>query len=135
MDREWIERSLPQLHGQLPGSLELAYLGDAVYELYVRGHLVRRSGRVRDLHQHAVAYVNARAQANALCAIESRLTEEERDVVKRARNAHQTPPRNQDAHDYHLATAFEALLGYLALREQYDRMEELIRPIFETEGA
>ena len=83
-------------HGQLPGSLELAYLGDALYDLRVREALTRKGGRVKNMHREAVKHVCAHAQAEALSRVEGMLDEEEQNVVRRARNAHQTPSKNAD---------------------------------------
>ena len=113
-------------HGSLPGSLELAYLGDSLYDLYVREHLIARGGRVRNLHRAAIALVCAHAQSEALARVQDALTEAEADVVRRARNAKQTPPRNADAGEYHHATALEALVGWLYLTGQRARMDELM---------
>lgn len=113
-------------HGQLPGSLELAYLGDTIYDLYVRRRLVIAGGRMKDLHRAAVSQVRASAQSEALTRIEHLLTEEEQSVVRRARNAKQHPPKNADPGDYHRATAFEALLGYLYLTGREERLCELL---------
>ena len=74
--------------GALPGSLELAYLGDSVYDLYVRARLVREGGHVRAMHRAAVSQVCSHAQAQAFARVEGSLTERERDVARRARNAH-----------------------------------------------
>lgn len=116
----------------LPGSLELAYIGDAVYDLYVRSYLVTRHGHVRDMHRAAIDMVCAGAQARALDRIESGLTEEENRVVRRARNAHQTPTKHANLADYHRATALEALIGYLFVTGRRDRMEELIYSILDA---
>lgn len=113
-------------HGTLPGSLELAYLGDSLYDLYVREHLIARGGRVRALHRDAVQLVCAHAQSEALDRVEGLLTEAEADVVRRARNARQTPPRNADAGEYHRATALEALVGYLYVTGNRDRMNAIL---------
>ena len=113
-------------HGQLPGSLELAYLGDTVYDLYVRRRLVINGGRMKDLHRAAVSQVRASAQSQALTRIEEMLTEEEQGVVRRARNAKQNPPKNADPGDYHRATAFEALLGFLYLMDRQARLQEIL---------
>jgi len=113
-------------HGTLPGSLELAYLGDALYDLYVREHLIAHGGRVRMLHKEAVHLVCAHAQSEALHRVEETLTEAEADVVRRARNARQTPPRNADAGEYHRATALEALVGYLYVTGAQDRMNAIL---------
>ena len=119
--------------GALPGSLELAYLGDSVYDLYVRARLVREGGHVRDMHRAAVRRVCAHAQAEAFARIEEAFTERERDVARRARNAHQTPPKNADAAEYHRATALEAVVGYLFVTGQRARMEEILKLALEDD--
>ena len=113
-------------HNTLPGSLELAYLGDTLYDLYVRERLVARGGRVRDLHRRAIGLVCAHAQSEALARIAGELTAEEGDVVRRARNAHQNPPKNADPGEYHHATALEALIGWLYVTGRRERMNELL---------
>ena len=120
MDREAFHQ------GQLPGSLELAYLGDTLWDLMVRVRLVKKGGRMKDLHRAAVRQVCASAQSEALARIEDRLTEEEAAVVRRARNARQSPTKNADPGDYHRATALEALMGWLYLTGQKERMDELM---------
>ena len=113
-------------HGSLPGSLELAYLGDSLYDLYVREHLIAKGGRVRAMHREAISLVCAHAQSEALSRIADGLTEAEKDVVRRARNVHQSPPKNADPGEYHHATALEALIGWLYVTGQRDRMNELL---------
>lgn len=113
-------------HGMLPGSLELAWLGDALYDLYVREHLVAQGGRVHGLHRHAVHLVCAHAQAEALRRVEADLNEEEAAVVRRARNTRQSPPKNADPGEYHHATALEALVGWLYVTGQKERMNALL---------
>lgn len=105
--------------------LALAYVGDAVYEQFVRERLVRggRGGGHADLlHKAGVKYVCAGAQAAALHALEGELTEYEAGLVRRARN-HKiaTKPKNADPMTYKNATAFEALLGYLHLTGDAER--------------
>lgn len=121
-------------HGSLPGSLELAYLGDALYDLYVREHLIARGGKVRAMHRQAIGLVCAHAQSEALARVADGLTEAEADVVRRARNAHQNPPRNADPGEYHHATALEALIGWLYVTGQRDRMNEILRAALPEEG-
>ena len=109
----------------------LAFLGDAVYELSVRSKLVGRCGNypADKLHFEAVKYVKAASQAKALKGIkkEGILSEEELDVVRRARNRKpKSIPKNSDPLEYKLATAFEALLGYHFEAGRSDRAEELI---------
>lgn len=113
-------------HNSMPGSLELAYLGDALCDLYVRRELVKKGGRVQKMHREAVKCVCAHAQSEALGRIEAELTEAEAGVVRRARNARQTPPKNADPAEYHRATALEALIGYLYYTDP-DRMDYLLK--------
>jgi ribonuclease-3 family protein len=114
-------------HNVLPGSLELAYLGDTVYDLYVRSHLVEQGGRVGKMHRQAIRLVCAKAQAAALVRIQDELTAEEADVVRRARNVHQSPPKNADPADYQKATGLEALIGYLYAVGREERLGELLK--------
>ena len=113
-------------HNSIPGSLELAYLGDAVYDLYVRRELVKKGGRVQKMHREAITRVCASAQSEALGRIENDLTEAEAGVVRRARNAKQSVPKSATPGEYHRATAFEALLGFLYLLGRHDRLEEIL---------
>lgn len=114
-------------HNMLPGSLELAYLGDTLYDLYVRKALVLKGGKVKNLHACAVRQVCAHAQSEAFGRVEELLTDDERAVAKRARNAHQNPPKNADPAEYHRATSLEALIGYLYLTGRNERMDFIIR--------
>ena len=113
-------------HNVLPGSLELAYLGDTVYDLYVRSHLVEKGGRVGKMHRQAIRLVCAHAQAEALSRIQDDLTEEEANVVRRARNVHQSPPKNADPADYQKATGLEALIGFLYATGREERLGALL---------
>ena len=113
-------------HNALPGSLELAYLGDTVYDLYVRRRLVIAGGRMKDLHRAAVSQVRASAQSEALARVESILTDEEQGVVRRARNTKQSVPKSATPGEYHRATAFEALLGFLYLLGRTERLQEIL---------
>ena len=116
---------------ELPSALVLAYLGDAVYELLVRGYLIREKGlgKVNRLHQAAVNFVRADAQARLLRGLDSWLTEEEKAVVRRGRNTSSQPPRHADVVTYRHATALECLFGYLYLKGEQERIEELFREI------
>ena len=115
-------------------SLALAYVGDAIFEVYVRRHLIQ-SGKVKpnQLHREGTAYVSAKAQCKILFRIidEKLLTDEEQAVVMRGRNAKSgTIPKNTDVQTYHYSTAFEALMGYLYLSGKKERLEELILKAF-----
>lgn len=109
--------------------LVLAFIGDAVFDLHIRLALVAGGHpQARGLHEAAVAYVRAGAQAGALRRLEGELTDTEQGIVRRARNARPGHmPRNADPAEYHQATAFEALVGYLFLTGQTDRLKELLR--------
>ena len=121
-------------HNLLPANayspLVLAYLGDAVYELYVRTHLCQKNAPVHQLHKEATAYVKAEAQSRMMDVLEPMLTEEEQAVYKRGRNAKSaTVPKNANVLDYRRATGFEALMGYLYVSHQTERLETLIRRV------
>ena len=118
---------MPFAHNMQPGSLELAYLVDTIYDLYVRRALVLRGGKVHELHRKAVAHVCAHAQSEALAHIEGELTEEEAAVVRRGRNAHQSPPKHADPAEYHRATSFDALIGWLYLNGREARRDAILR--------
>lgn len=109
---------------QLP-PLVLAYVGDAVYELYIRLKLISKPYKPHELHQHAVRYVKAESQSKFLAKIESHLTDEELQIMRRGRNAKGNVPRNADVIDYRRSTGFEALIGYLYLSGQKSRLAEL----------
>ena len=109
--------------------LVLAYLGDTVYESYVREYLIKKNinKKVNDLHKSAIKYVNAKAQATLIHAIEDELTEDEERIYKRGRNQKShTSPKNADIIDYKHATGFEALIGYLHLNNESDRLNYII---------
>ena len=110
----------PSLHSPLV----LAYIGDAVWELLVRSRLIYQGRSARHVHKDAVKCVNAGAQAEAFRRIEPMLAEHEADIARRGRNAHahHAAPKNQDAADYRAATALEALIGYLYLTGQEERL-------------
>lgn len=105
----------------------LAYVGDAVYELFVREYVASKvSGHLKMLHKKSVLFVSAHAQSRILKELNDVLTEEEADVVRRARNAKVTSmPKNADMMEYKYATAFEALVGYLHLSGQSERLKSL----------
>ena len=137
----------PKLNPKTINTTALAYVGDAVYEIYVRKHVLETScdgtesvsfgAHVDALHKRAVCYVRAAGQAAALKALmnSGSLSDEEMGIAKRARN-HKTAskPKNADAMDYKYATAFEALIGYLHLEGREQRLEEIIFEAFQIIG-
>ena len=108
--------------------LVLAYMGDAVYELLIREHIVKRTSRqVHLLHREAVHYVRAESQAEAVRALLPELSGAEAAVVRRGRNTHSnTVPKNASVIDYRMATGFEALIGCLWLSGEKERARELV---------
>lgn len=113
--------------------LQLAYIGDAVYEVFIRTYLLKQNNlSVHELHKNAIKYVKAEAQANIIHLIEKRLTDEEWNIVKRGRNAKSgTVPKNANISDYRYATGFETLIGFLYLTENHIRLNELLHMIVE----
>ena len=112
--------------------LLLAYLGDAVYELWVRKHLLELGVvKVDDMHKKAIFYVQAKTQAAILRSVMEELDETETDVVKRGRNSKGHYPRNIDVVTYRHATAFEALVGYWYLTDNKNRMKQILDRIDE----
>lgn len=107
--------------------LNLAFIGDCIYEILVRETLVKDANRpVNDLHRESVKYVSAKAQTEAYSKIKDVLTEEETAVFKRGRNAKVGhSPKSATEGEYHCATGMEALFGYLYLTDDIDRIKEL----------
>ena len=111
----------------------LAYLGDTIYEDYIREYLIRKGiANVNDLQNEAVKYVSAKAQSLFLEKLinQNFFDEEEISIIKRARN-HKTisHPKNTDIVTYKKATGFEALIGYLKLENKMSRIDEIIKEI------
>lgn len=115
------------------GPLSLAFLGDAVFGLLVRERLLLTAERpVGRLHTLSTKLVNAAAQADAARLLQPLLTEAERDVYRRGRNAHPGhTPKNQSEGDYHSATGLEALFGWLYLCGEHDRLRTLFDAVWQ----
>lgn len=111
----------------------LAYLGDAVYEIYIRENLIKNGlAKVEDLQKSAITYVSAKGQANILTNLldNNILIEEEIEIVKRGRNYKRSShPKHTDIITYKLSTGFEALIGYLYLSNNHQRLEEILKQI------
>lgn len=112
--------------------LILAHIGDAYFHLYVRVRLLERERRVHELHERSATIVSAVNQAHAYRVLEERLTDEERDIFRRGRNAKSHLTRSATAADYHTSTGFEALLGALFLRRDYERLNEIAATAFDV---
>lgn len=108
-------------------SLALAFIGDTIFDLLTRGIIVTEGNApVNIMHKKAKTIVNATSQSKMYSAIEDKLTDEELGVLKRGRNAKShTSAKNQSIVDYRRATGVEALFGYLYLKNEYERIEEL----------
>ena len=115
--------------------LQLAYMGDSVWEMIVRGRLILQGKNVHHMHTECVSAVNAAAQADAMKRLRPFLTEEESAIVQRGRNAHakHPSPRHQDPTDYADSTGFEALLGFLYLTGDEARLKEIEEMVFAAE--
>jgi RNase3 domain. len=121
-------------------SLALAFMGDAVYDVYIRRHLLKNGWvRPKDLQREATKYVSAKAQSHVLHQLlgENQLTSIEEAVARRARNAKgHAAPKNTDIQTYRYGTAFEALIGYLYLSGERVRLKEIINfAIEQIEGG
>ena len=125
---EFIELKKDITEVKLMPPLTWAYIGDCVYELYIRTKLVNETKlRPHELHIKAIGYVKAKAQAERLKNIYDKLTEEEKDIVRRGRNAENHHlPKNANVQEYMYSTAFEALIGYLYLTKQNERLKEIL---------
>ena len=116
---------------ELLSPLSLAYIGDAVYELYVRQNILAQSVKAHNLHYLGVSRVNNNTQASLLMKIEPELTEMEQSVVRRGRNAKGIVPKNADVQTYRKSTALEALVGYLYLNGEEERLRWVLGQIEE----
>ncbi len=115
--------------------LTLAFIGDTVFDLFIREKLICEANRpVKKLHNLASEKVNAAAQAKSVKKIMNLLTEEEQAIFKRGRNSHVNhKAKNASEGDYHYATGFEALIGYLYLKGRIERLRELFSEIIKEE--
>jgi len=109
--------------------LVLAYIGDAVYEVYIRTMLVvNKKTNVNMLHKMSVKYVKAKAQSDIIHRIMDVLSEDEQDIVRRGRNAKSaTVPKHAEITDYRYSTGYEALIGYLYLTNNIERLMEILK--------
>lgn len=118
---------------QLSGNT-LAYLGDSVFEMAVREYLISIGvTKVDDLHKQAIVFTSATGQMKAIDFLEPILSESEMNVFKRGRNGESTrKPKNATLATYQKATGFEALVGYLYIENQHERLRELFSLIFDN---
>lgn len=116
---------------EMMSPLTWAYVGDSVYEAYIRTYLVETTRlKPHKLHLRSIKYVKAKAQADILKRIYDNLTKEEQEIVRRARNTeNHHVAKNADPTDYMYSTAFEGLIGYLYLTRQTERLNQILKEI------
>lgn len=122
-------REFTEKEARLLNPLQLALVGDGVYELFIRNHILSENIELtaHKIHVKAIGYVKAKSQAVIMHEIEDKLTEDESYIYKRGRNAKSaTVPKNADVRDYRMATGFEALVGYLYLIGNTERLEFIL---------
>ena len=130
---DWIRVQIPSGQPDELGPLQLAWVGDAVWEMHQRLRRCHKPGRSKDLHIAVVAEVKAAAQAKALLELDPYLSFLEKDLVRRARNKAGRGPRNCNAAIYAKATGFETMIGWLFLKNP-QRLAQLLDRLDETES-
>ncbi len=125
---EFIERKKEVEEVNMLSPLVWAYIGDGIYETFIRVNLVNGSNaKPHKLHIESIKYVRAKAQADILKKLQDSLTEKEQEIVKRGRNVqNHHVAKNANVADYAMSTAFEALIGYLYLTKQDERLKEIL---------
>ncbi|MCX7842818.1 MAG: Mini-ribonuclease 3 [Clostridia bacterium] len=132
MDAEFFEGLFNGFNNEnninLISPLVLAYVGDAVYEAYIRTRIASEGNApVHILHKRSIKYVKAKAQSDIVHGIMGNLSFEEQEVVRRGRNAKSgTIPKNADVTEYKYATGFESLIGYLYFKKDFKRLMEIL---------
>lgn len=119
-------REFTEKEARLLNPLQLALIGDGVYELFIRNSILSDNIELsaHKMHVKAIGYVKAKSQSDIMHAIEDQLTEDESYIFKRGRNTKSaTVPKNADVRDYRMATGFEALVGYLYLIGDEERLK------------
>ena len=115
--------------------MSLAYLGDAVYEVYIREYLINKGiAKVDELQKVAIKYVSAKSQCRIMNYLRNKkiLSEEEEEVFKRGRNyKRESHPKNTDIITYKVSSGFEAVIGYLYLEKKLERLGEIMKIILE----
>lgn len=129
MEENIVFATLAEKDLQMLSPIVLAYIGDSIYEVYIRRYILGKNKdcKVNDLHKKSTKYVKAKAQADAILGLRDFLSEEEWAVVKRGRNVKShTTPKNAVLSDYKYATGYEALIGYLYMKNEIARVEEIV---------
>lgn len=129
-------KEFTEKEARLLNPLQLALVGDGVYELFIRNSILSNNLELsaHKIHVKAIGYVKAKSQSIIMHEIEDKLTENESYIFKRGRNAKSaTVPKNADVRDYRMATGFEALIGYLHLIGNYERLNYIMNKAVTTE--
>ena len=122
-------REFSESEARMLNPLQLALIGDGVYEVFIRNYILSENAGLsaHKIHVKAIQYVKAKAQSDIINALEGELKEDELYIYKRGRNAKSaTVPKNADVRDYRMATGFEALVGYLHLIGDYERLNYIL---------
>lgn len=136
MLQDYREKEFTEKEARLLNPLQLALIGDAVYELFIRNYILANNLELsaHKIHIKAIGYVKAKSQSIIMHLLEEELAEEESYIFKRGRNAKSaTVPKNADVRDYRMATGFEALVGYLHLTGNYERLDYIMKKAIMTE--
>ncbi len=136
MLQDYREKEFTPKDARLLNPLQLALIGDAVYELFVRNYILANNIELtaHKIHVKAIGYVKAQSQSTIMHLLEEELTEEESYIFKRGRNTKSaTVPKNADVRDYRMATGFETLIGYLHLIGDYERLNYIMNKAVTTE--
>ena len=129
MLQDYREKEFTPKDARLLNPLQLALIGDAVYELFIRNYILANNVELtaHKIHVKSIGYVKAKSQSTIMHLLEEELTEEESYIFKRGRNTKSaTVPKNADVRDYRMATGFEALIGYLHLIGNYERLNYIM---------
>lgn len=136
MLQDYREKDFTAKEARLLNPLQLALIGDAVYELFIRNYILAKNLELsaHKIHVKAIGYVKAKSQSTIMHLLEDDLTEEEDYIFRRGRNAKSaTVPKNANVRDYRMATGFEALIGYLHLIGDYERLNYIMNKAVMTE--
>ena len=128
-------REFSEQEARMLNPLQLAIVGDGVYEVFIRAYIISNNVDLsaHKIHKEAIRYVKAKAQSDIMHSIEDELQEDELYIYKRGRNTKSaTVPKNADVRDYRMATGFEALVGYLYLAGKKDRLKFVLERSIEV---
>lgn len=134
MELDFMKNKFSEFDANQLNALNLAFVGDAVFEVFVRTYLTDkyREMSVHKLHINAISFVKAHAQSDFMKGLEPELTDQELYIFRRGRNAKsQTIPKNADLQEYRAATGFEALLGFLFLTGNEERLNFVLNKVLE----